>query len=81
MRSFFATETAGRGVECRTAAGDPSADHQNVKRLRRHALQGQFAFARAIQLGIEYDPQPPFDAGSPEKAGPHVTELAKAMLG
>jgi putative intracellular protease/amidase len=37
--------------------------------------------ARAIQLGIEYDPQPPFDAGSPEKAGPHVTELAKAMLG
>lgn len=25
--------------------------------------------ARAVQLGIEYDPQPPFDAGSPEKAG------------
>jgi putative intracellular protease/amidase len=24
--------------------------------------------AQAIQLGIEYDPQPPFDAGSPEKA-------------
>ena len=28
--------------------------------------------ARRIQLGIEYDPQPPFDAGSPEKAGPDV---------
>lgn len=26
--------------------------------------------ARAIQLGFEYDPAPPFDAGSPEKAGP-----------
>ena len=24
--------------------------------------------AQAIQLGIEYDPQPPFDAGSPLKA-------------
>jgi putative intracellular protease/amidase len=24
--------------------------------------------AQAIQLGIEYDPQPPFDAGSPHKA-------------
>lgn len=24
--------------------------------------------AKAIQLGIEYDPQPPFDAGSPHKA-------------
>lgn len=27
------------------------------------------AAAKAIQLGIEYDPQPPFDAGSPERAG------------
>ncbi len=26
------------------------------------------AVAQAIQLGIEYDPQPPFDAGSPKKA-------------
>jgi putative intracellular protease/amidase len=28
--------------------------------------------AKAIQLAIEYDPQPPFDAGSPAKAGPEV---------
>jgi len=26
--------------------------------------------AKSIQLGSEYDPQPPFDCGSPEKAGP-----------
>ena len=26
--------------------------------------------AKAIQLGIEYDPEPPFDSGSPEKAAP-----------
>jgi cyclohexyl-isocyanide hydratase len=32
--------------------------------------------AKAIQLGIEYDPKPPFNAGSPEGAGPAVTEKA-----
>ena len=25
-------------------------------------------FSKAVQLGIEYDPQPPFDAGAPHKA-------------
>ncbi|HET9728340.1 MAG TPA: DJ-1/PfpI family protein, partial [Acidimicrobiia bacterium] len=30
--------------------------------------------AQAIQLGIEYDPQPPFDAGSLDKAPPAVVE-------
>jgi cyclohexyl-isocyanide hydratase len=28
--------------------------------------------AQAIQLGIEYDPSPPFDAGDPERAPPTV---------
>lgn len=36
-------------------------------------------YARAIQLGIEYDPQPPFDAGSPEKAGPELVELVRTV--
>ena len=31
------------------------------------------AVARGIQLGIEYDPHPPFDAGSPKGAGPELT--------
>jgi cyclohexyl-isocyanide hydratase len=26
-------------------------------------------FARGVQLGLEYDPHPPFESGSPEKAG------------
>jgi transcriptional regulator GlxA family with amidase domain len=34
--------------------------------------------AEAIQLGIEYDPQPPFDAGSPQKAPAAVRELLEA---
>ncbi len=33
--------------------------------------------AQAIQLGIEYDPQPPFQAGSPQKA---PTEIVDAVL-
>jgi transcriptional regulator GlxA family with amidase domain len=35
--------------------------------------------ARAIQLGIEYDPQPPFDSGSVAKAGPETVELVKSL--
>ena len=33
--------------------------------------------AQAIQLYIEYDPQPPFDTGSPSKAPAHVLDLAE----
>jgi putative intracellular protease/amidase len=35
--------------------------------------------AQAIQLGIEYDPQPPFDAGSVEKAPPEIVELVRGI--
>jgi len=34
--------------------------------------------AKAIQLGIEYDPKPPFAAGSPDGAGPAIVEKARA---
>jgi putative intracellular protease/amidase len=34
--------------------------------------------AQAIQLGIEYDPQPPFDAGSPAKAPQAVVEALRS---
>jgi hypothetical protein len=35
--------------------------------------------AQAIQLGIEYDPQPPYDAGSPEKAPADVVALVRHL--
>jgi putative intracellular protease/amidase len=44
-------------------------------------LAGEIAgtdFAKAIQLLIEYDPQPPFDAGSTAKAGPELVELVRS---
>ena len=34
--------------------------------------------AQAIQLGIEYDPQPPFNAGSPRTAPVEVVELLRS---
>jgi putative intracellular protease/amidase len=36
--------------------------------------------AKAIQLAIEYDPQPPFDCGSVAKAGPDVVNLVRTVL-
>ncbi len=36
-------------------------------------------FAQAVQLGIEYDPQPPFDAGSVDKAPAQIVELLANM--
>ncbi|BCK67147.1 glutamine amidotransferase [Streptomyces libani subsp. rufus] len=35
--------------------------------------------AQTIQLGIEYDPQPPYDAGSPEKAPAEVTAALRGQ--
>jgi transcriptional regulator GlxA family with amidase domain len=35
--------------------------------------------AKAIQLGIEYDPDPPFDSGSPQKAQPELVELIRNL--
>ncbi len=36
--------------------------------------------AKVIQLAIEYDPQPPFDAGSCAKAGPELVEFTRAAM-
>ncbi|MDQ3632265.1 MAG: DJ-1/PfpI family protein [Actinomycetota bacterium] len=42
--------------------------------LRLAALEAGDSVAQAIQLLIEYDPQPPFDAGSPDRAPADVVE-------
>jgi transcriptional regulator GlxA family with amidase domain len=36
--------------------------------------------AKAVQLGIEYDPRPPFDSGSVEKAPAATVELVRAAF-
>jgi putative intracellular protease/amidase len=45
------------------------------------ALAGRIAgdqTAQAIQLGIEYDPQPPYDAGSPDRAPAEIVSKLRA---
>ena len=38
------------------------------------------AYAKAVQLVAEYDPEPPFDAGSPAKAPAETREMITAMF-
>ncbi len=38
------------------------------------------AHARMVQLGFEYDPQPPFDSGSPETAGAELVETYRRRM-
>jgi transcriptional regulator GlxA family with amidase domain len=47
--------------------------------LQLTALEYGEDVARAIQLGIEYDPEPPFDSGSPDKAHPDLVELVRQV--
>ena len=37
--------------------------------------------AQAVQLGIEYDPQPPFDCGAPSKVTPEFLAFVNAVMG
>jgi putative intracellular protease/amidase len=85
LAEMGATPTGRRVVEqgkVITAAGVSSGIDMALH------LMGKIAgpeFAQTIQLMIEYDPQPPFDAGSPEKAPPETVamlrELAAARTG
>jgi cyclohexyl-isocyanide hydratase len=40
------------------------------------AIRGE-TYARAVQLGLEYDPKPPFDSGSPEAVEPELVALVR----
>ena len=48
--------------------------------LRLAELIAGAELAQAVQLFIEYDPQPPFEAGSPDKAPSDVVGLVRAGL-
>lgn len=80
LASLGAEPTEQRVVEAGdvvTAAGVSAGIDLALTLVAR--LAGDDA-ARAIQLGIEYDPQPPFDAGAPSKAPADVRELVGAIL-
>jgi putative intracellular protease/amidase len=77
LRDFGAEPTLERVVEqgkIITAAGVSSGIDMAL-RLASHVAGDRVA--QMIQLGIEYDPQPPFDAGSPEKAPADIVEAVR----
>jgi transcriptional regulator GlxA family with amidase domain len=60
-----------------TAAGVSSGIDMALHLVRQ--INGD-EVAQAVQLAIEYDPQPPLDAGSPEKAPREIVELVIAAF-
>ena len=78
LERFGAIPTTQRVVEhldrrIITAAGVSSGIDMA---LRLSQLLFDETAARAMQLGIEYDPQPPFDSGHPDRA----SDLVKQRL-
>ncbi|MDP4176612.1 MAG: DJ-1/PfpI family protein, partial [Bacteroidota bacterium] len=55
-----------------TSAGVSAGIDMSLKLVE---LTGSESLAKMIQLGIEYDPMPPFDAGSPEKVSKELLEV------
>jgi len=43
------------------------------------AIRGE-DYARFVQLSLEYDPAPPFDSGSPDRASPETLAKYRAMV-
>jgi putative intracellular protease/amidase len=60
-----------------TAAGVSSGIDMALSLVQR--INGD-EVAQAVQLGIEYDPEPPLDAGSPEKAPAPIVEAVTAAF-
>jgi len=79
LRDFGAEPVGGRFVEDGkyvTAAGVTAGIDMALHLVAREV--GPEA-AQAVQLGIEYDPDPPFDSGSPEKAPAEIVELVRRV--
>jgi transcriptional regulator GlxA family with amidase domain len=77
LRGFGAEPTLERVVEqgkVMTAAGVSSGIDMALRLAQ--VIAGD-EVAQAVQLSIEYDPQPPFDAGSPDKAPEPIVELVR----
>jgi len=61
-----------------TAAGVSSGIDMGLAPLGRIAGDD---YAKAVPSATEYDPQPPRDAGSPQKAPAHLVEMFRATPG
>jgi transcriptional regulator GlxA family with amidase domain len=80
LRAFGAEPTEQRVVfegKIATAAGVSSGIDLALTLVDR--LYGT-EVAQAVQLGIEYDPQPPHDTGAPSKAPTEIRDLVSAVM-
>lgn len=80
LKEYGAIPTGRRVVEQGkyvTAAGVSSGIDMGLTLTAR--IAGDL-YAQGVQLGIEYDPQPPFDSGSVEKAAPEVVEALISIM-
>jgi transcriptional regulator GlxA family with amidase domain len=79
LPKYGADPVGGRWVEdgkILTAAGVTAGIDMALHLVGREAGPET---AQAVQLGIEYDPDPPFDAGSPEKAPKQIVDLVTSV--
>ena len=81
LTEYGAIPTSRRVVEqgkIVTAAGVSAGIDMGLTLVARIAGD---EYAQGVQLGIEYDPQPPFDSGSVAKAPPAVVEFLSELYG
>jgi transcriptional regulator GlxA family with amidase domain len=79
LRAYGAEPVVGRYVEdgkLLTAAGVSAGIDMALHLV---GVEAGPEVAQAVQLGIEYDPQPPFDAGHPSKAPAPIVELVSKV--
>ncbi len=79
LAKYGADPVGGRWVEdgkTITAAGVTAGIDMALHLVGREAGP---EVAQAVQLGIEYDPDPPFNSGSPEKAPKAIVELVTSF--
>jgi transcriptional regulator GlxA family with amidase domain len=79
LREFGAEPTSERVVEdgkVITAAGVSAGIDMALHLVGREAGP---ELAQAVQLAIEYDPQPPFDSGSPQKAPKEIVDVVRQV--
>ena len=79
LRDYGAEPTLERVVEqgnVITAAGVSSGIDMALRLIQ---IEAGDELAQAIQLSVEYDPQPPVDAGSPEKAPEQIVQLVRGV--
>jgi putative intracellular protease/amidase len=79
LRAYGADPVGGRYVvdgKIATAAGVSAGIDMALHLV---SLEAGTEVAEAVQLAIEYDPQPPFDAGHPSKAPAPIVEIVTAV--